>query len=123
MEGEREQEKKERGEMIEAKPTFPVSLTNTHRNLDSTFVGIPILKILNMRIWKRYKKFNFFLQDQKTRYSFEFTKVCIWNSKNKYVLTCLDKTEISADTLSLALTDAINFKNKYQFIYLYSNQS
>ena len=77
MEGEREQEKEERGEMIEAKPTFPVSLTNAHTNLDSTFVGIPILKILNMRIWRRYKKLNFFLQDQKTRYSFEFTKVCI----------------------------------------------
>ena len=60
MEGEREQEKEERGEMIEAKPTFPISLTNAHTNLDSIFVGIPILKILNMRIWRRYKKLNFF---------------------------------------------------------------
>lgn len=60
MEGEKEKEKKERGEMIEAKPMFPVSLTNIHTNLDSTFVGILILKILNKRIWRRYKKLNFF---------------------------------------------------------------
>lgn len=49
MEGEREKEKKERGEMIEAKPTFPVSLTNTHTNLDSTLVAIPISSFL---IWE-----------------------------------------------------------------------
>lgn len=60
MEGEREKEKKERREMIEAKPMFPVSLTNMHTNLDSTFVGIFILKVLNIRIWRRYKKLIFF---------------------------------------------------------------
>ena len=123
MEGEREKEKKERGEMIEAKPTFPVSLTNTHTNLDSTLVAIPISSFLIWEFGGDIKNWIFFFKTKYKRYSFEFTKVCIWISKNKHELTCLDKIEISADTLSLALTDAVNCKNKYQFLYLYSNHS
>lgn len=62
MEGERAKEEKERGEMIEAKPTFPVSLTNTQTNLDSTFVGIPISRFLIWEFGGDIKNWNFFFK-------------------------------------------------------------